>query len=105
MSFPVNDISRMSSLAQQLNGQYVVTFITLDIPTYVESRLLLHYDIVFLCGLRLAYYCNFQMTSVVLIPICFLCMSNLARQLHVFFQTRHFMFYAPVQTWIHLRVA
>lgn len=104
MPFPVNDISRMSSPAQQLD-LYVVTFITLDIPTHVDSGLLLHYDTVFTHRLRLVYYYNFLMTSAVLFPMCSLYMSSLAQQLLVFSRTRHVMCYAPVQTWIHLRVA
>ena len=80
MPFPRNNIFRMSSLAQQLNDLYVVTFITFDIPTHVESGLFLHYNTIFPRRLRLVYYCNFLMTSAVLIPMRSTCMSSLAQQ-------------------------
>ena len=101
VSFPINDSPRMSYLAQQLNIT-AVTFIVLDIPIHVEFGLVLHYDTVNPCRLRFIYSYNFLMKSTVLIPMCSACMSSLAqRQLD---WPRHVVCYAPIQTWILLRV-
>ena len=76
MSFPEDDISRMSYLTEQFN----TTLITLDILTHVEFRLLLHYAQPARrqrFGLRLSMstlawvlLLQFPMSSAVLIHIC-----------------------------------
>ena len=105
MSFPVKDISYMSSLTQQFNNLNVLILIALKIPIHVESKLLLQYvqtshvdsglsiaPIIFLCQVRSRF------------PYVLNDMSSLAHQQFLQSQWR-VVFYIPIQTWIRLWVS
>ena len=85
----------MSSLTQQVSDLHVNTLITLDVPTHVESELLLHYaqnyHVDSSLGVTLAIaLCRFRS----LFPYFLYDMSSLAGSKYF----NHDIFYAPVQT-------
>ena len=97
-------ISRMSSLTKQVNNLYVTTPIALDIPTHVESGLLLTYA---QTTRRLWFGCcsyNFLMSSAVSIPICSLLHVESGSVANTPITMTCRISYS-VQTWIHWRVS
>ena len=72
-SFPINDISCMSSPTPQVSNLYITSFIALDIPAHVKSGLFLHYETVFPCRLWFEHCTyNILLSSADLIPIWYL---------------------------------